>query len=165
MNKKYMYGFVFLLAVSLVSAGLVNYLSNTTEVEVSVMSPLTLTTDIINPVSVFGGEVVEINAEVTNNIAEDVYGIYTTTVSNNLNNAGCDDFDSIGVIIINGNDAGTYTLLELDGDCSDDDGAAIISIPVMYTQNEVQSYTGLLEFKQNVEPANYNMSSVILITT
>lgn len=163
MNKKYMiFGLVGLLAMALVSAGLVNYLSNTTQVEVSVSSPLTLTTIDINPVSVFGGEVIEINTTITNNIAENVYGIYTTTINNNLSNVGCNDFDSIGIIIHDGSDAGTYTLSDLSGTCSDDSVTATISIPVMYLPNEVQTYTGLLEFAQNVEPADYDISSVIL---
>lgn len=42
MNKKYMFGFLALFAVALVSAGIVNYLSNTVEEDIEVQSPLRL---------------------------------------------------------------------------------------------------------------------------
>ena len=160
-NKKYLaFGILGLFVVALVSAGLVNYLSNTTQVEVSVSSPLTLVTADINPITVFGGEVIKIYTTITNHIGEEVYGNYVITITNDLNNVGCTDFDSMNVTIQNGSDAGTYTLEDLSGTCSGS-GIVTISIPVMYLPNEVQSYIGLLEFAQNVEPANYSMSSVV----
>lgn len=164
MNKKYMaFSILGLFAVALVTAGLVSYLSNTTQVDVEVLSPLTLvTTDIEFPV--FGGEVVKVCTTIKNNIGEDVYGTYKMVITNNLTNADCDDFDSMNVIIHDGSDVGEYTLAELNGVCSDNnEGVVTVNIPVMYLPNEGQSYTGLLEFKQNVEPAKYSMSSVVNI--
>jgi len=162
--KKYMtFGILSLFAIAMVSAGLVNYLSNTTEVEVSVDSPLTLVTADIAPVSSYGGETVEIYTTITSHIEEDIYGMYTMVITNNLNNVGCSDFESFGLIIQNGSDAGTYTLSEVSGDCTDDGMTAIVSIPVMYLPNEVQSYVGLMEFAQNVEPADYSFESTVLV--
>jgi hypothetical protein len=57
MNKKYIaFSFMAVLAVTLVSAGLVSYLSDPISGDVSVASPITLSGNIADSIEVYGGE-------------------------------------------------------------------------------------------------------------
>jgi len=132
MNKKYIaYSFVALLAVTLVSAGLVNYLSNKAEVSVTVMSPFsfevsadgntwlglnepaTLSLD-----SIHGGESIHLFARDTNLASVDTVGDSSKiiTCDTGLN---CSDFLSVEaqtIIRVNGDIKSTspvYPILSL----------------------------------------------------
>lgn len=163
MNKKiFTFGILAIFGLMMVSAGLVNYLSNSSQVNVKVSSPLTLETS-STEVDVYGGEVYPVVAKVTNHIAEEVTGVLETTITNNKDNVTCDDFQSITVHILDGSDAGDYDLSYLSGSCNPDGDSVVVSIPVLYIANEVQNYNVDVEFMQNVEPARYYMDSQIMV--
>lgn len=165
MNKKMLsFSFVFVFAIALTTAGLVNYLSNVQTIDVDVESPITLTVGDLE--SVYGGQAASIDITVVNNIEEEVYGIYRSIITNDLGNAECTDYESITVDIIGGSDEGTgYTLAEVEGSCDMIDGVSVLTIPVMYLPLETQSYVLHMEYEQNVEPATYYMESQIMIVS
>jgi len=67
MNKKYIaYSFVALLAVTLVSAGLVNYLSNTQEIDMDIKSPIAIDAFEGDVSPAYGGEVQTISTGLQN---------------------------------------------------------------------------------------------------
>jgi len=158
MNKKYvMFGVFAMMAMAFVSAGLVNYLSNESVIGMTTESPLSL-----EPVAerlglVYGGAEFETTVTVTNHIDDTVPGVLTTVISNNLDNASCDDFQSIQITVDGGSDDGT--VLEGLDFCSGD----TLRIPVVYLGNEVQGYDVVGKFQQNVVPANYRLDSQVLI--
>lgn len=103
MNKKYLvFGLLGLFAVALVSAGLVNYLSNTVEADVSVESPIYQ--EINNGSgwedaniffgSIYGGETIEFSIRDTNLANVDITGIVENIVTNPTG-VTCDDFVSV----------------------------------------------------------------------
>ena len=173
MNKKLLYGLVLpLLAVVLVAAGLVSYLSNTIETDVEVSSPLTIITENTETGEVYGGQVFITQATVTNNINDTIYGIFKAIITNDLDNAICDDYQEITVDVIGGNsgEASGIPLMDLPNmdineghGCTDNGNITIIKIPVRYVSLETQSYNLNLKFAPNVEPATYNIESQIMI--
>jgi len=115
MNKKYIYSFVALLTIGLVSAGLVDYLSNQAEVSVTVESPvlLEISTDgntwSSNPVtlsfgSIYGGESVNFWIKDTNLADVPIIG-YSSKLVTNDGGVTCNDFASVTA---NGNDISSY---------------------------------------------------------
>ena len=115
MNKKYIYSFVALLTIGLVSAGLVDYLSNQAEVSVTVESPvlLEISTDgntwSSNPAtlsfgSIYGGESVNFWIKDTNLADVPIIG-YSSKLVTNDGGVTCNDFASVTA---NGNDISSY---------------------------------------------------------
>ena len=158
MNKKYLiFGIFGLFAIALVSAALVDYLSNETDVVMTTKSPLTLEVSNDDLGLIYGGAEFETTLTVTNNIEFTVEGMLTTIITNSLANADCDDFQSIEITVIGGSDDGT--VLDVLALCAD----ATIEIPVLYLGDESQSYNVTGQFEQNVVPASYQFNSQVLV--
>ena len=82
MNRKYLvFGLMGLFALALVSAGLVNYLSNTTEKDIAVESPLNLTVEDFVVVTPYNFEMQIINFTLKNNAVVPVNTIVETTIT------------------------------------------------------------------------------------
>ena len=101
MNKKILAGFVLsFLALSLVvSAGLVNYLSNTSEVEMTVSSPIQiseLTGDDLS--GIYGGETRTVSAELTNLADAQIKGKVKIVISEE--SVSLEDFNSVTAGIV-----------------------------------------------------------------
>lgn len=92
MNKKYLvFGLVGLFALALVTAGVVNYLSNTVEEEITVESPLNLTVEEFIVVTPYNFEMQTIDFTLKNNAVVEVHTIVETTIIGR-NNSGQVDF-------------------------------------------------------------------------
>ena len=101
MKKKMLAILVGLLVISMVSAGIVNYLSNKAKATVDVNSPMSakmsndgsIWLDEIDMEAIYGGEPTTVYVKMTNLASVDTTGI----VENKVNNSGitCEDFTSV----------------------------------------------------------------------
>lgn len=98
MNKKYMmFGLLSLFAVALVSAGLVDYLSNTEEVKMTVSSPIAIS-EFGEIYEVYGGETQSIDTTLTNLAKAQIKGKIQVVISNN--GISMNDFESLTASIV-----------------------------------------------------------------
>ena len=133
MNKKYIaFSFMAVFALTLVSAGLVNYLSNTVEVSANIESPFTFgisdsdgTYD--NSVDygiVFGGDDLTLYTKITNNANARIEGGVAKIVIDNQvagEPTTCDEFDSIVAYVTENN------AIAGNVDCSEDSGKVVLT--------------------------------------
>jgi len=100
MNKKLMaFSFMFVLALGLATAGLVNYLSNTSDVEMTVSSPIQvseLTGDDLS--GVFGGETRVVSGSLENLADAQIKGKLKIVISND--GISLDDFETLTAGIV-----------------------------------------------------------------
>ena len=150
---------VSLLAVALISAVLVPYLSNLSSVFVDVDSPLT-TISKTSSEQVYGGETIHYKGSVTNNINQSVNGILTLTITNNKGSASCNDFDLMELEV-----EGEPSLVPIILSCSDDGmGVIIITKDVSYSPLESETYLGAFGLKLNIEPLTYRFDTQVVPT-
>lgn len=172
MNKKYMmFGVLGLFAMALVSAGIVSYLSNTTNVDIGVKSPLELENTVTYPHEddvAYGGEVIHIDATITNRANVPVSGQYVMNISavpiiaNENFAVGFTDFETIEMT------SGSTTYTALESDVSIDGTGIVVTMPSGVFTSEATSsvvYDVRLTFAQDVEPATYTITSVVNIAT
>lgn len=95
MNKKYLvFGLMSFFALALVSAAVVDHLSNTVEEDIVVMSPLELTVEEFKVVTPYDFELQTVNFTLQNNAVVPVYTIVETTITGDSEES---KFDSINV--------------------------------------------------------------------
>ena len=158
MNKK---NLAFLLLGVLAFAGfgsamLIAYISNSVTAEVSVESPLVMTIvggDAENNLvltGVYGGDVIAFSTSTENMASVDINGNYEIIVSNDLDNATCEDFT---VATFNGADI-------LIG-CEDIDGQAVFGGARTYGLTSTVTDNVALTFALNIAPADYTIQSQV----
>lgn len=115
MNKKLLtFAFMSVLFVAIGSAMLVNYLSNTQEVEVSVSSPLEISEIIGDEISVYGGETSNLQFDLTNNANVDINAKVEITIHSS--GISKEDFQSIITEITEGSwTSGEFDALTVGG--------------------------------------------------
>jgi len=92
MNKKYLsFGLMGLFVIAMVSAGLVNYLSNTEEVKMDVTSPIFI--EVGKDMNVLGGETHVLEASLTNNADAEIKGRIQIVIKND--GISLDDFTTL----------------------------------------------------------------------
>ncbi len=100
MNKKLMaFGVMAIFAIALTTAGLVNYLSNTQEVDGYVDSPMSIS-EIIGDLDVLGGETARVKFDITNNA--NVYIDAKIQMIMTADDISVNDFNSIMTEITDG---------------------------------------------------------------
>ena len=106
-----------LLAIGMVSALLVTYLSNKAVAKVDVSSPISVTIVGENSIDVYGGETASLNIETKNLANVSITGVVKNSVYNSLG-LNCSDFTSV-VVSTTTDDVyvGTWDLIAL-GKCS-----------------------------------------------
>ncbi len=157
MNKKLMvFAMVGIIAMALVSGGLVSYLSNQAEVSVTVESPVLLevstdeSTWSSNPAtlsfgSIYGGEPITFWIRDTNLANVPIVG-YSTKIVYNADGVTCDDFESVTV-------DGGYNLLNdcVEIDSKNVDFSAYTSASGGLDAGEVNTNEITMAFKQNAK--------------
>lgn len=170
MNKKYMIlGIVGFLAMVFVSAGLVNYLSNTTEAEVSVDSPLALQVSIgsgwedgiVTIPALVGGETFTFWQQVKNNANVEINTDMTTVITNVGEDVTCADFTSMMVTVTKNthdpNEVGVSQ--DVFSLCNDDGKVATVVIPSNYQADETEEYKLDVTFAVAVKPDIYQIET------
>jgi len=99
MNKKIMFGVLLIsvFAITLVSAGLVNYLSNTSEIDMKISSPI-LIDNMEGDATAFGGETKDVSIELTNLANAQIKGRLEVVISNE--DISLDDFETLTAGIV-----------------------------------------------------------------
>jgi len=154
MNKITLIVLICIGSIALLSAVLVPYLSNKDSVDVSVNSPINLTSK-LNSNAYFGGETIYYKASATNNLNRTLNGWLSLTITNDLDNTMCSDFELIS--LINEVDP-TPTIFA----CSDEFGVVKIIKGVTYMPYETESYLGEFTLKPSVEPTSYQVDTQVL---
>jgi len=176
MNKKIlMFGILGLFAIALVTAGLVNYLSRTSTIEVNVESPMSVTFS-------DGGEFTD------NLVLADTTGLSTVLFSANVKNLANNEIIAPNFIVSLDNGKGTTTCGDLTsikftdtwchgdglgdcpeqelagtGLCNDVSGIAIYTIPtVKYKVGQDTNYPVSITFA-NVDPSTYTIDGYMSI--
>jgi len=157
MNKKILgMFFVSVLFIAMASAMLVSYISNSVVADVSVEAPLVMTissngTEYSNSISlqgVYGGDDISFLTNIVNHASVNIAGDYEIIVSNDINNATCEDF----------------TVTQIDNvnmTCFDNSGIAIFNGTSNYVNGTTTVNAINLTFALNIKPANYTITSQI----
>jgi len=99
MNKKFLtFGLIGLFALALVSAGLVNYLSNTEEIDMDILSPIAIDAFNGDVSPAYGGEVQTISTSLTNLADAQIKGKIQIVITNDGITLG--DFNTLTASII-----------------------------------------------------------------
>jgi len=99
MNKKFLtFGLIGLFALALVSAGLVNYLSNTEEIDMDILSPIAIDPFNGDVSPAYGGEVQTISTSLTNLADAQIKGKIQIVITNDGITLG--DFNTLTASII-----------------------------------------------------------------
>ena len=152
---------------STASAILVSYLSNTAVTAVSVESPLLVrvapetggtweTSQDLG--TVYGGDTVKWRTRVDNRADAVISGSLVATIDNGVGSASCGDFTALYFF-----DPTPATWIDALPMCADVGGQAVVTIPVVYTALEVESYASNMTFNPAVMPANYTVSSQVMV--
>jgi len=113
MNKKYMYSFVALLAIGLVSAGLTGYFSNTVEADFTAEHPILITGFDDDLTDFQGGETRTIQAHLSNEADVEIQGLLQIVISEA--HVSINDFEALtGNIHEYVNEALTFSSGDLD---------------------------------------------------
>jgi hypothetical protein len=173
MNKKLLtFGILGVLALTLVSAILVNYLSNTAEVQVEVNSPMNVQfsqgeeyTENLVLEDTTGLSTIEFNMKVTNNANNDISEPeIDVTFKDDGVNVKCEDFQTIYFTdtMCGEEDCPEQDLMEMDV-CEDKGGEVVFKIPTnIYLAGEVSVYPIEVTFA-NIQPANYEITAQMVI--
>lgn len=170
MNKKYlMFGLLGLFAVALVSAGLVNYLSNTTKADVSVDSPLALQVSVgsgwedgqVTIPALVGGGTFTFWQQVKNNANVEINTDMTTVITNVGEDVTCADFTSMIVTVTKNTHDSTWVGVSQDvfSLCNDDGKVATVVIPSNYQADETEEYKLDVTFAVAVKPDIYQIET------
>lgn len=158
MNKYLLIGIFVFASLTLVAAITVGYLSNQSNVDVSIESPLTVNQSTLGQESIYGGETLSYKSRVINNINKTIEGVLTLTISNLGGTASCEDFDLITL------ESETPEVVPTTFSCTDEEvGVVTITKPVVYTPFEVENYLGSFVLKLNIEPSEYNIATQVMI--
>jgi hypothetical protein len=172
MNKKLLIPLFAFVGLALVSAFLVNYLSNTAKINVDVRSPMDVEfstdseswTDDLTLPETYGGSYISFAAKVKNlGNVEIIAPVLKVKLETDGTGATCEDVTSIKFI-------DTWCHGELSTDCPEqelvgviDCEDAVFSIPtVKYKVGQETVYPITVTFA-NVEPSNYEISAVMEI--
>jgi len=170
MNKKYIaYSFVALLAVTLVSAGLVNYLSNTQEIDMDIKSPIAIDAFEGDVSPAYGGEVQTISTGLQNLADAQIKGKIQIVITNDEITLG--DFNTLTASIEEFVD-GTSVFTSGDVDLtveggfveSIDEAVGLLTITTTERTFEIKETWDAeiaLGFKSNAE-GNYNVAVTII---
>jgi len=172
MNKKYMaFGLLGLFAFAIVSAGLVNYLSNTQEVEMDILSPIVIGTFEGNVSSAYGGEVQTVSTDLKNMADAQIKGRIEIVITNG--NITLNDFDTLTASIIeyiDGNevyradDVNMTTVGPFVESINEETGAVtIVTTERTFEIDETWYAEIALGFKSNAK-GNYNVAVTIIPT-
>jgi hypothetical protein len=162
MNKFWIGMFAILLVISgvLVTAKIVQYLSNRATVNIDVESPIEITV-LDGTFDVFGGETFVIDMEVKNHANTQLTGNMTTIITNQAG-VECTDFDSIVVSkSINDVDNSTYTPV-----CNiiDDENVELLIYPKPYTWNASQDDNLAINMRMSLGAVGtYDLATQVLI--
>ena len=160
MNKMKKYLFISLaifLSFALISAALVDYLSNKSKIEVEIKSPLEVTSK-TNSELFYGGEEIYYKAKVMNNINKTIEGVLTLTISNDKSSVSCEDFSLINLEIEE-----EPSLVPIDVNCVDNgEGIVKITRNVIYPPFSNKTYLGTFGLKLNIEPASYKVETQVM---
>jgi hypothetical protein len=145
---------IFVMAMT--TAIIVENLSNNSEVDADVQSPLTVTSN-LNAESYYGGEVIFYKSSVVNNINRNLDGILTLSIVNDKGTASCDDFEYFTLV------SETPELVPTAVTCVNE-GMGIVKITKLVSYNAFGSDTYLGEFglKVGIEPAPYEFNTQIM---
>ena len=174
MNKKYIaFSFVALLALTLVSAGLVNYLSNTRQTNIDVKSPILIDAFDGNATA-FGGEMKTISTHLANLANAQIQGKIKVVITND--NISINDFETLTVSIDefrpsfpSGERHNVMTDLDMitEGaglvESIDDNGDNIVIISTVRTFEIGETWDAdiALGFKANAD-GNYNVAVTVI---
>jgi len=181
MNKKILMFGIPILAVGLVCAVLVTYLSNTASVEVKVDSPFTSgfyngveVVDYLSLPDMYFGETFSMENRIVNRGSVDTNVYIKYKISNSINDVTEQDFSAVN-IDVRSDGMGSYhfftgTLEELCDfssphgatECSIDNGDLIVLIPNFFWHNEKAEIFTNLTFS-SVEPTTYKIESNVEI--
>jgi len=160
MNKKYIaYSFMVVLALTIVSAAVVDYLSNTVSVDMSVESPLIMKVsdgssgwvDSVSLGTIYGTETAVVYSQIKNRAKNPVDGEFTVTVSNDLDDVTLADFESI---TLNGNEVLVF--------CTQGTTKVKCAGTESLTAGETDEDNITITFVANVAPANYSIATQIM---
>ena len=159
MKKIYSFLLVGILALTLVSAVLGNFLGVGVEHAFEIQRPITIN-DKTNSESYFGGETIYYKATAINNLEKQVNGFFTIEVSADNGLATCEDFESVRMS--NGIDNGNWTHIPgevlLESSCIEiEPNVLLFQQEVSYDLLESRTHYAELELKLNVEPTNYKV--------
>jgi len=154
-----------LLAISMASAILVSYLSNTAEVEVEVNSPISNTVIGDSVFSIYGGETVSLNITTENLASVPITGTVENLVTNPLG-LNCSDFTSVTVTTYtNSVFVGTWELIGL-GNCAIVDNTTVEFLfgpqPTTWSPGQIDEMEIAVAFPTNVF-GTYTLTSQILV--
>ena len=98
MNKKLIaFSFMFILALGVGTAGLVNYVSNTANIDMKISSPI-LIDNMEGDATAFGGETKDVSIELTNLADAQIKGRLEVVISNE--DISLDDFETLTAGIV-----------------------------------------------------------------
>lgn len=185
MNKKILvFSFVGLFMLALVSAAVVNYLSNTSELGIEVKSPFTIgfydgesVVDSLELESVVGGDTFSFETRIESLTSVDTPVNIEYVISNDLNDVTLADFGNINVDVrsdgmgeyhfFDGTFADFCTYSPVGGhganSCTIEDGDLVLTIPNWFWSKEKAEIFADLQFALNVEPTNYNFDATIKV--
>lgn len=163
--KKIAFILIGILAIGMVSALLVNYLSNKAEVEVEVTSPISLTVAGDSVVSIYGGDSALINITTENLASVPVTGTTKNLVTNPLG-LNCSDFTSVEITTYtNGTFVGTWELIGL-GNCLVVDNETVEFLfgpqPTTWTAGQIDEMEINVTFPVNAF-GTYTLESQVLV--
>lgn len=160
-KKKILYAIASIVCISAAFGILVNYLSNTTTVNLNVESPLIASVgDGINWDSTlmlgqyYGGETVQYYGKAENLANGEIEGIYRNVITNSLQTPSCDDFQEIRV---DGIDVKPF--------CETQPGIVIFTTSsgtLTFSNYETKLFNMELIFEGHVEPASYSIEAQII---
>lgn len=167
MNKKYIaYSFMAILAVTMASAGLVNYLSNTVTGEVSITSPIELSGDITETIYPYAGETIirtilmENKANVPITTHSEIIVIAPTAWSDDL-----EEFDTLTLTdgsswIGDFKNPVTFGLTDKICNVADNNAKKLVCVLGDATPNagETITYTLTAGFNQAIAPGEYSFT-------
>jgi len=160
MNKKNIaFVFVGICMMAIASAAVVNYLSNSVSIDVSVESPLIMKVsdgssgwlDEVSLGTIYGTETATLYSQITNLASNPVDGTFIVTISNDLDDVTLSDFSSI---TLNGD--------EVLGACTQGTTKVKCAGTQSMLAGEVDEDTVEITFVANVEPSKYNIATQIM---
>lgn len=163
MSKKWIL-LIGLLAIGIVSAVLVSYLSNTTTAQVDVTSPIGNTVEGTSTFSIVGGETVAFNVSTTNLASVPTTGTLTNLFSNDLG-MNCSDFSVLSVEnFINGSSTGVTDLLASGCNIVNSTTVSLVvgTQPKTWTAGEVEKNVFNATFQSNAL-GTYDFTSQVLV--
>lgn len=182
MNNKYLIFGAVILAVALVSAAVYSYISNTATVEVSVEYPFTSgfydgseVVETLDLGNIYGGDTFSFENRFENRGDSDTNVYLQYRISNSINDVTADDFSNVNIDVRSDgmgnyhffdgtfNDLCSFSTAHGTNTCIDDSGDLVLEIPNFFFANEKAEIFADLTFDMGVTPADYTISSTVLI--